>query len=431
MPKVSLHFIIVGASVAGLSAAYGLASAGHRVTVLEKCKRGTPKHGSIRCPPNMAKLFIDHPQARKVLLQRAVKCRSITFKDGTGGQDCHIIGGMQFFKQLMGEFQADFYIVTYQEMNDMLLKICDVPGITIRYGKEVNRIERTANGVVAFMSNGNAVHGDVLVAADGRYSSLREAISEEESTLTSEIHGGQFRLPLSKLAKHPELSFIDKNGRDQWTVYSLPGIFMTTSVHPSTDEVHVGVAFTSSYWSENEDNPVNHPMMDPKLKTLLRLGRDQWKPQSYKCYETEEWVGLGSRAVIIGEAAHPSAVHGTYNTSMAAEDGAVLGHLFSHIQSPNQIPFFLNAFQEIRQPRCNKTAVDEHLGYCLVAMPAGPDRDARDAVFPKLTDSNECDMSNEYLALLWGAYIERYNYNCKEAADEWWVVWGNKMQEYA
>ena len=37
---------------------------------------------------------------------------------------------------------------------------------------------------------------------------------------------------------------------------------------------------------------------------------------------------------------------------MAAEDAVVLGSLFSHLSTLDQIPSFLNAYQELRQKRC-------------------------------------------------------------------------------
>lgn len=75
------------------------------------------------------------------------------------------------------------------------------------------------------------------------------------------------------------------------------------------------------------------------------------------------------------------------------------------------------------------------MGFVITSLPPGPDRVARDVGFAetlKFTDPDQQDMSDsEILAQLWGEYIVRYSYNAKEAADEWWMMWGSKMREYA
>lgn len=50
----------------------------------------------------------------------------------------------------------------------------------------------------------------------------------------------------------------------------------------------------------------------------------------------------------------------------------------------------------------------------------------------KFSDGDNPDLKqSSMLAHLWDTYIDRYSYNTKEAADEWWAMWGGKMQEYA
>lgn len=53
MAPISLHFTVVGASVAGLTAAYGLAASGHKVTVLEKQPK-TAQVGRFNLPPRFS-----------------------------------------------------------------------------------------------------------------------------------------------------------------------------------------------------------------------------------------------------------------------------------------------------------------------------------------------------------------------------------------
>ena len=97
---VSLHFIVVGGSVGGLSAAYNLLQAGHTVHVLEKSSgfenvrtrscllRESSKKpnrsqagGGVRVPPNMTKLLL-HWGLEDIVMRTGVKCPRIDFLEG-------------------------------------------------------------------------------------------------------------------------------------------------------------------------------------------------------------------------------------------------------------------------------------------------------------------------------------------------------------
>jgi salicylate hydroxylase len=64
---------------------------------------------------------------------------------------------------------------------------------------------------------------------------------------------------------------------------------------------------------------------------------------------------------------------------MAMEDTVVIGKLFSHLTSYDQIPHFLHAYQEIRHARVKQIRIREASNAGFVRMPPGPEQDARNA----------------------------------------------------
>ena len=62
---------------------------------------------------------------------------------------------------------------------------------------------------------------------------------------------------------------------------------------------------------------------------------------------------------------------------MALEDAVVFGTLFSNITSIDQLPTFLNAFQEIREGRTAEVNKNEASAAKLCQLPPGPAREAR------------------------------------------------------
>ena len=90
---LSLRFIVVGGSVAGLSAAYALQTAGHQVLLLEQTngkfnvsmglisldlafntQASHQSEGGLRSPPNMTKLLKRWPGMASLLDRMGTKC---------------------------------------------------------------------------------------------------------------------------------------------------------------------------------------------------------------------------------------------------------------------------------------------------------------------------------------------------------------------
>lgn len=99
--KLSLDFVIVGASVAGLSCAYALRQAGHSVVVLEaskelgwvqfdldcRCCRGSAHRsgqspGGVRIPPNMSRIMASWGLGSEMEKLAGGRCPKIVFHSG-------------------------------------------------------------------------------------------------------------------------------------------------------------------------------------------------------------------------------------------------------------------------------------------------------------------------------------------------------------
>ena len=109
---------------------------------------------------------------------------------------------------------------------------------------------------------------------------------------------------------------------------------------------------------------------------------------------------------------------------MAVEDAVVLGSLFSHLRTTNQIPSFLSAYQELRQRRCDLVKLADIGNAQMVAMPDGPAADARDEDMRHTADEWDEGM----MAAQFEEIAEIFLYDAGDAAEEWWVNWGRFSQ---
>lgn len=167
----------------------------------------------------------------------------------------------------------------------------------------------------------------------------------------------------------------------------------------------------------------------------------------------DEWVDDTRRIVLLGDAAHPSFVSpllfldgflcvaieragpandiiprgqpgGSHGASMAVEDAVVLGSLFSHLRMMDQIPSFLDAYQELRQRRCDLVKLADIGNAQMVSMPDGEQADARDEDMRRRKD----EWDEGTLKAQFEEIAEIFLYDAGDAAEEWWVNWGRFSQ---
>ena len=64
---------------------------------------------------------------------------------------------------------------------------------------------------------------------------------------------------------------------------------------------------------------------------------------------------------------------------MCVEDAVVFGTLFGHLSTWDQVPTFLNAYEEIRQERTTIVNEIDISNAAFIRMPLGPEQEARNA----------------------------------------------------
>jgi salicylate hydroxylase len=181
-----------------------------------------------------------------------------------------------------------------------------------------------------------------------------------------------------------------------------------------------------------------------RVQRLVSLVPYALRAKYVKRPAVEEWVHESGRIVLIGEAAHPMLVRvfwalgnedfnlgqpcTIHNTSLAVEDAAVFGTLFSRLRTFDQIPELLEAFQELRQARCEAVHLSELNNAALVWLPPGPERDARDAGMKKMMEAGHDHWDEGMLREQWDTIAEVFGYNAREAAEDWWVNLEGKQQ---
>lgn len=115
---------------------------------------------------------------------------------------------------------------------------------------------------------------------------------------------------------------------------------------------------------------------------------------------------------------------------MAVEDAVVLGSLFSHLRSMDQTQTFLDAYEQLRQRRCDVVRLADLANAHMMVIPAGPEQDARDESMRQDQSSHEWDeLDDGMLQKQFEEISEIFGYDAGDAAEEWWVSWGRFYEQ--
>ena len=144
---------------------------------------------------------------------------------------------------------------------------------------------------------------------------------------------------------------------------------------------------------------------------------------------------------MLGESAHPQIVSkahdnlsvyinmylqvsSTHSGSLALEDAAVLGDLFSRLRTRDQIKAFLYGYQELRADRCWQIQQSESANSASVMLPDGPDQEERDRSMQTAHAEGSGGWDEAMFRHLWEAIRILFAYDPQEECQEWWIRWG-------
>ncbi|KAI0090695.1 FAD/NAD-P-binding domain-containing protein [Irpex rosettiformis] len=462
---LSIDFIIVGGGISGLSTAYTLCKAGHKVKVFEKMQGvGFPSSG-IRVPPNMSKIlkkWVGEEELYKTaVLNVATPCidseyalplgcvRLCILLWRTNYVPCYTvnsgnrIGVIPWKPVVMAETGGDYLLMKHEDAYSIVHRLAISAGARIVSGVTVINVVPGSPKPSVILSTGETIYADVIIGADGWNSIVRQVVcgAEGENDHLPKgpaVYAGT--VTAEQLKGDPALEHLMSS--NEFVIGFGTGMAMCIFPVRANSELSVFLYLPDQYANTLPNNsgepsdcwynivPASSIKVDglapclvqrlvPKMCSVSRL---RWRQPK----QAKDWVDRSGRIALLGEAAHPFPTGTTYATAACLEDAVVLGTLFSQLSSPQQISTVLHAFHEIRETRCRNLVNTEITNATLTMLPPGPERDARD----KALASANVGWDDESAARIeYDRLAEMFGYEAEDAAMQWWVDWGRYTQD--
>jgi len=338
MAEEQLHVVVVGGGIGGLFAAKALIAHGFKVSVYEQAPALGEVGAGVFLTPNSVR------QLQRVGLGSSVEKWGA--RVGTGSRyfrhDGAEIAPVQVtdssgWNATFGMHRADLV--------EFLAKA--LPVDVVHTGHRCTAFEQIGDKARVSFANGAAVDGDLVVAADGIHSELRQYVVPPSRPVFSGSVAYRGLVPLERISHWPT---------DAWLMWLGPSKhFLTFPVRAGKLINFVGFVPADAEMQESWSAPGNADSLraefagwDTRIASLLANVQTTFRSALYDRDPLPMWTS--GRLTLLGDAAHPMLPHLGQGANQSIEDGMALATILTRADR-NTIPAALLAYEHLRRER--------------------------------------------------------------------------------
>ena len=334
MSLIGQSITLLGAGIAGLACARALALRGAEVTVLEQADAIREVGAGLQISPNGAAVL------------RALGLGEALDRAGTAATGVRLIDGPTAEPVLSMDLRGrDFRLLHRADLIALLLEGARGAGAELRLLQRIETVDLTGARPRIVTAQGAVLTPDLLIGADGLHSHTRAALNGAAAA----VFTGQ----VAWRAVLPEAEAEDTAALAE--VHMGPGRHLVSYPLRGGRQRNIVAVEERSRWAEESWTLRDDPMD-------LRLAFETFSPRVRGWLDRVEEVHLwglfrhpvarhwhGGRAVILGDAAHPTLPFLAQGANMALEDAWVLADCLARHDTPEAA---FAAYQQARAARC-------------------------------------------------------------------------------
>ncbi|HRW29688.1 MAG TPA: FAD-dependent monooxygenase, partial [Emcibacteraceae bacterium] len=341
----STKIIIAGAGIGGLTAAACLLQEGYHVRVYEQAPKLGEIGAGIQTSAPAVKV-LHHLGLAEKLAEVSVKPKSFEFRLFDSGEVLHKLPLAEAHEKQHG---APYYHIHRSDIHKILAdRVLELDPDAVVLNSTAVGFSEDKDSVTLNLADGREIRGDILVGADG----IKSAIRDQIVGVTEPDYSGQVAWRATVDVKKLPADFMDK----------IVAIWCGPKKHAVVYYLRSGKLLNfvgcveNSDWKEEswtvkaswDALKADYAGWNKEIQTIIdNIDKDQcflWALNNRK--PVDNW--RTDRAVIMGDAAHPTLPYMASGAVMAIEDGAVL---MRSINANNDVAEALDMFQRNRLDR--------------------------------------------------------------------------------
>ncbi|KAF9887530.1 hypothetical protein FE257_010108 [Aspergillus nanangensis] len=173
--KATLRVVIVGGGLGGLACAISCRRAGLNVIVLEKAPEIMQVGAGIQVPSNGVKV-LDRLGLLSAIKEKGTQIDSLSLVRYSDGE---LLGHRELGRPFIEKVGAPWFVIHRADYHRILFDEASRLGADIRLNSNAVTVDSATSKVV--LEDGEIITADVVVGADGLWSSTRESILDNQS----------------------------------------------------------------------------------------------------------------------------------------------------------------------------------------------------------------------------------------------------------
>ena len=334
--------VVVGGGIGGLTVALALALRGRRVHVLEKAPTFGEIGAGLQLAPN-ALHVLDRLGVFPAMARYAVFPSRLVWMDAIEGTR---IAAVDLGDAFRAHFGQRYLVMHRSDLLAVLLDACQRhPLIGLESDRAVVAVEDLGAAARACCSDGAVCDTELLIGADGLWSTVRGAIVDDQP-IGSEYVAYRGTLPMTQMSTHagldnvvmwigPSMHFVQYPVR-RGELYNQVAVFRSPRYRPDSDD-----------WGTPEELDAHYAQTCAAVRQCAKLMERGKRWPMFDRAPIGRWVR--NRIVLMGDAAHPMLQYAAQGACQAIEDALVLADRVA--AAPADLPSALASYVAARAPR--------------------------------------------------------------------------------